>query len=318
MSTPETHTPDGLERVEDLWFEDGNLILQAENSLFRIYSGFLSARSSVFSDMLAFPPPPEGNEKMDDCYIVSVYDSAKDMTVFLKAIIDSSYFEPPPSHTKLHIVEGVLRLSLKYDVQYLHRRALKHLKSTFPQSLEDWKKRDFNRTIPPLDNTPFAALRIAREFDLTWLLPSIYYCISSHPLDKTLDGVKWEGEDLQLSWIDKRTSLIGRANILQLQSRNALMLTKLASVPVGGCTSTNCPSTRARYAEMLAGWAMAGLLDYFEDNNQGYSVDFCSTCRVSFKEQCEAASQDLWNELPDMFELPGWTELKRHMVLASE
>lgn len=82
-------TQDTAERVEDLWFEDGNLILQAENSLFRIYSGFLAARSSVFRDMLAFPPPAEGNPMMDGCHIVTVYDSAKDMTVFLKAIMDS-------------------------------------------------------------------------------------------------------------------------------------------------------------------------------------------------------------------------------------
>jgi hypothetical protein len=87
MSTSET--PATRERVEDLWFEDGNIILRAENSLFRIYSGLLAARSSVFRDMLAFPPPAEGNPMTDDCHIVTVYDSAKDVTVFLKAIIDS-------------------------------------------------------------------------------------------------------------------------------------------------------------------------------------------------------------------------------------
>lgn len=231
---------------------------------------------------------------------------------------NSSYFEPPPSHTELYIVEGVLRLSLKYDVQYLRRRALKHLMSTFPQDIDDWKKRDFNRTIPPVDNTPFAALRIAREFDLTWLLPAIYYCISSHPLEKTLDGVQWEGEDLELRWVDKRTSLVGRAKILLLQSRNALMLTKFAGIPIDGCTGVNCSSARARYAEVLGGWAMAGLLDYYEDNSDAYSADFCPTCRTVFKGQCDAASQVLWNELPDMFELPGWTELERHRVLTSE
>jgi len=95
MSTTDTPSLDDRERVEDLWFEDGNLILQAENSLFRIYSGFLAARSSVFRDMLAFPPPAEGNPEMDGCHIVPVYDSAKDMAVFLKAIIDSRYVFSP-------------------------------------------------------------------------------------------------------------------------------------------------------------------------------------------------------------------------------
>jgi len=84
------HTPEhNASPVVGLWFEDGNLILKAENSLFRIYTGLLAARSSVFKDMLAFPPPAEGNEMLDGCPIVTVYDNAKDMVFFLKAIFDS-------------------------------------------------------------------------------------------------------------------------------------------------------------------------------------------------------------------------------------
>ena len=188
--------------------------------------------------------------------------------------------------------------------------------TTFPHTLEDWKRREVIRTIPALDNTPFAALRIAKEFDLTWLLPSIFYCISSHPIEKTLDGFKWAGEDLELSWVDKRAALMGRAKILLSQSRNAVLLTKVSGIPIEGCTSTHCSSARASHAEMLGGWAMAGLLDYFEDNSETYAVDFCETCRPLCKDQCDAASQIMWDELPGMFELPGWNELERHMVLA--
>jgi hypothetical protein len=213
-------------------------------------------------------------------------------------------------------VEGVLRLSLKYDVQYLRRRALKHLVSTFPQTFKDWKARDVVRTIPGLENTPFAALSIAREFDLTWLLPSILYCISSHPLEKTLDGVQWENKSLELNWVDKRTALIGRSKILLSQSQAAVMLTKVAGLPVEGCTGSNCSSTRSRYAEILSGWAMAGLLDYFEDNDEMYDLDFCLTCRRLFRDHCEAASRNLWEDLPSMFELPEWNELERHKILA--
>lgn len=77
--------------VHDLWFDDGNLILKAENSLFRIYSGLLAAHSSVFKDMLGFPPPEGGNTMLDSCPIVTVYDSAKDMGYFLRAVFDSRY-----------------------------------------------------------------------------------------------------------------------------------------------------------------------------------------------------------------------------------
>jgi hypothetical protein len=42
-------------RVPELWFEDDNLILHAENTVFRVSKGVLAAHSSVFRDMLSFP-----------------------------------------------------------------------------------------------------------------------------------------------------------------------------------------------------------------------------------------------------------------------
>lgn len=69
---------------------------------------------------------------------------------------------------------------------------------------------------------------------------------------------------------------------------------------------------------MLGCWAMAGLLDYFEDHSEAFEAEFCSTCRAVFKECCGAASQALWEELPAMFELPGWAELEKLKFQALE
>ncbi|KAF8145623.1 hypothetical protein K438DRAFT_1425906, partial [Mycena galopus ATCC 62051] len=44
---------------QDLWFEDGNIVIQAGNSQFRVYRGVLAKRSSVFQDMLSSPQPPD-------------------------------------------------------------------------------------------------------------------------------------------------------------------------------------------------------------------------------------------------------------------
>lgn len=76
-------------RVEELWFSDGNLIVQAETSLFRVYGAFLAARSSVFKDMLSFPQPADA-EMVEGCPVVRLHDSADDVTCFFKAIFDSS------------------------------------------------------------------------------------------------------------------------------------------------------------------------------------------------------------------------------------
>ncbi|KAJ7061540.1 hypothetical protein C8F01DRAFT_937617, partial [Mycena amicta] len=47
--------PTQLRRIEELWFEDGNIVLQAGAAMYRVYRGTLAMHSSVFKDMLSFP-----------------------------------------------------------------------------------------------------------------------------------------------------------------------------------------------------------------------------------------------------------------------
>ncbi|EAU93681.1 hypothetical protein CC1G_12279 [Coprinopsis cinerea okayama7 len=320
-----------LHRSDEIWFDDGNLILQAENTIFRIYRGHLSARSSVFSDMFGFPPPPEGNHTMDGCPIVQVYDSAQDMTYFLKAVLFSEFFEPPPSPTTLDIVGSVLRLATKYDVRYLRIRALNHLVSTYPTTLAGWKNRDSTRTIPSIENTPFAALNLATEFDLPWLVPSIVYCICSHDLAKTLDGCDWQGGRVELSWADKRLCINARNKLLLVQNAHALSIVKHARAPPNPaanpdeddaspkCTSTTgdgCHQIRLRCADILTRWGTAGFLDFFDEQYDAFASSFCKVCLDAFREKQEGAVQEMWSRLPRMMDLPGWEELERLRGLA--
>ncbi len=76
-------------RVEELWFSDGGLVVQAEQSLFRVSAGILAARSPVFQDMLSFTQPPDA-QSIEGCPVVKLLDSAADVTCFFRAIFDSS------------------------------------------------------------------------------------------------------------------------------------------------------------------------------------------------------------------------------------
>lgn len=79
---------DQLNRVLELWFEDANVIFQAEGSLFRVHEGILQARSSVFHDMFALPQtttPPE-SDLMDGCIVIQLPDAAEDIRCFFLAI----------------------------------------------------------------------------------------------------------------------------------------------------------------------------------------------------------------------------------------
>jgi hypothetical protein len=60
-------------RSAEVWHDDGNLVLQAKNMLFRVHRSILKRRSGVFSDMLAVPQPETSIiELVDGCPVVQL------------------------------------------------------------------------------------------------------------------------------------------------------------------------------------------------------------------------------------------------------
>lgn len=66
------------ERSTRFWFADGNVVLQAEDTQFRVHSSLLSLHSEIMKDCFACPQP-EDEETLEGCHIVRLYDSAKDI-----------------------------------------------------------------------------------------------------------------------------------------------------------------------------------------------------------------------------------------------
>ena len=74
-------------RSNEVWFEDGTLIVVSDNVYFRVYKGILAFHSPVFEDMVKFPQPRNVNE-FEDCPVVRMYDDPTDVVHFLKALHD--------------------------------------------------------------------------------------------------------------------------------------------------------------------------------------------------------------------------------------
>jgi hypothetical protein len=96
----------------DLWFEDGSVVLRAENTLFKVHISQLSRHSAFFRDMFSLPQPKpttigessctsspltsngDGNEKdnlWDGCPLVYLHDKAEDVGNLLTALYDGPY-----------------------------------------------------------------------------------------------------------------------------------------------------------------------------------------------------------------------------------
>ncbi|KAK6991794.1 BTB domain-containing protein [Favolaschia claudopus] len=306
-------SPHGLKIIEDLWFPDADLILRAEDSIFRVYGGFLGARSSVFRDMISFPQPTTSTQTEEEMIngraVVRLHDSAAEAASFLRAVFDSSFFEPPPYPVEFEDTIGVLRLAHKYDVQYLFRRALAHLDVLYPTDL---RKRDAQTHVrpPSRDTSNMISLKAACEVGATWMLPTVYYVIAQEAsfLDRAADYMQTH----QIQACLAAQSKLMRAQVSSYQF--------LRSLPLAGCVSSDCQeAVEEAYYELdnwrTNLWDMDPLGDFVFDDMDS---ELCPACLEFSAAQFSEAQQAFWENLPALFMLPNWDELKEMRRKAME
>ena len=77
-----------LHRCVELWYDDGNIVIQAQTSLFRVYAGILSKHSPIFKDLLTLPKPSRLG-RYEDCPLIKLdRDKAEDVQDFLFALLE--------------------------------------------------------------------------------------------------------------------------------------------------------------------------------------------------------------------------------------
>ena len=78
-----------LDRHLELWFDDGNIILIAQQTGFRIFRGLLAAQSTVFADMFA-AASSQPDETLDGCPVAQLTDSHLDLAHLLRILLPAS------------------------------------------------------------------------------------------------------------------------------------------------------------------------------------------------------------------------------------
>jgi len=309
-------------RVGHLWFFDGSLVIRAEKKIFRVYKAQLAARSTVFMAMIeSGTPENQGDELIDGIPVVALHDSADDVEVFLRAIFDSSYFMPAPDPANFADVLAILRISHKYDVEYLHRRALQHLSIDFYHAsvheyidrlkgghLKYPRSRNGGPTMDSILLTrAFALIDAAREVGALWLLPRPYYVACQLNFEYLLSAAEKGANERHV-----RTCLGGCHYLTRATIRIHEFLSRPAAencLNPGQCQE----SRRALWAILVSNWVHyevrpfefmgADLWRTCQD------IGFCAPCYEAGRRTHKAALEDCWNELPSYFGLPGWPEL---------
>ncbi|KAJ6575871.1 hypothetical protein B0H10DRAFT_1788019 [Mycena sp. CBHHK59/15] len=306
-----------LRRVSDLWFADGSLIVQAEDTIFCVSRSILAARSSVFHDMLSFSEAASDSANevtIGGLPMVHLHDSALDVEFFLRAIFDSSYFMPPPVRTVFGTVLSILRLAHKYDVQYLYRRALSHLAIPFPTTITEWtailkrsrkKEQSYFEMDRPVAAATLAIIKYASELDALWLLPSAYARICALELDSIVSSDSW-------STIDPATQqlcLVLHAQTSQQAAANLRFLTLAPSVEChdpAGCKKQQRSALAWVFKQLGIVNSFGIWIPYSWE-----STTYCAPCLARAKQAHGAALQKVWDGLPESMGLPPWDELER-------
>jgi len=83
-----------LTRSQRFWLEDGNVVLQAGGTQFKVHRGTLCRHSDVFKDMFSMPSPPaeaEDDTRVEGCPVIQLHDPVKDVEQMLSALYGDRY-----------------------------------------------------------------------------------------------------------------------------------------------------------------------------------------------------------------------------------
>ena len=82
-------TYSNLHRHSEIWYDDGNLILVARETAFRIYRGLIAGQASVFLVLFA-SSCSSPDEFFEGCPIIRLSDSPHDLVHLLRVLLPQS------------------------------------------------------------------------------------------------------------------------------------------------------------------------------------------------------------------------------------
>ncbi|KAM5544906.1 hypothetical protein V8D89_001804 [Ganoderma adspersum] len=140
---------DRFERVHSLWFEDGNVVIAAQEFGFRVHKGILSRHSAVFvkvlehlndSDALAdeLGLVIDAGHKVEGSVVVHVSDSAHDFVHLFRIFYDGFDYLKSTRPDDFADLAAAARLAHKYTVPVVLAEATLRLQQLFPPTFDIW------------------------------------------------------------------------------------------------------------------------------------------------------------------------------------
>jgi len=181
---------ENVKRDQDVWFEDGNVVLQAGGIAFRVYQGLLTLNSEVFADMFSVPQP-NSVERFDGCPVIHLADHPDDLRHLLRVLFVDKKFYRRSEQFPCTTVAALARLAHKYEIKDLLHDALDCLSTCFSDIFATWAAAHEGMGSPRMSfdwKDAIAVVNIARLTDTASMLPAALYMCCQLDTDTILNG----------------------------------------------------------------------------------------------------------------------------------
>ena len=327
-------------RDTEVWFDDGNIVVVADETAFKVHRGVLSLHSEVFRDMFLIPPP-EDDEALEGCPIVHVSDSASDIRQLLSVlykgrtcvrsfvVVTLIIYRCFPrcllgsATVKFQLAEVLVRMAHKYNIPDLKRDALARIQELYTDNYYDFY-------VPEASGGPlsyqwedaFQVVRLAHLTGVKSMLPvALYLCCMSPLFFSTRDMVELAArcrEQGEVSLPEEDMFRCIRAQPHLVRASIQLLASTFEGGLSGLCTgSQRCKSSYKRLLHTLLSMhsdSVPGDVDclsiQLRDLLEDYCPDayFCDACKRRFDHNHRECRKAIWKELPCYLELEidGW------------
>lgn len=223
-----------------------------------------------------------------------------------------TFNEPLP----IGIIAAFVRLGKKYQIDAVLSEALRRLYHEFPVELAELdQSRAKTTAITRSDSTYIDVVNLAREQNLLSVLPYALHCCSKKFSDDLVKGAKREDHTIAvLSSIDERAVLVATHPLLRLRATTTFSW--LDAPGHEGCKINEaCEHGRNRLMKksLFPVHVYGGLICWKDD----WEWDICAHCVMRAKRLHGVGRYEYWSQLPSIFGLPNWEELKKERILST-
>ncbi|RPD76889.1 hypothetical protein L226DRAFT_353870 [Lentinus tigrinus ALCF2SS1-7] len=308
-----------VQRDEELWFSDGNLILLARNFEFRVYQGPLITHSPIFKDMLSLPQPDDAHKREQkegsSCATVHLSDSPEDLRHFLQVFTSGRSLRTGSHEPSFDEVSACVRLGHKYEVDHVVQRNMDFLRKYYTDDFDAWYPSNLVRPPSFKAINSIGVVNLARlTGDVRMLPTALMDCCTLGA--EIVDGfVREDGTRETLSMEDLGRCFVGRTKMAQASARIAHQMFRTLVSPT--CKHTACCGRVLQRMLNELGNAkddVISCVDWYASwmvyvDSRDEERELCNRCYKMLEgERPKRLQKEVWQNLPAMLNITveGW------------